>query len=83
MEPSLVICQLFNLIDYFLKDTKENFVSAVVVRPRKLKVGLVVPAKFMAVNKELRVPTVLLKEILKGKNYSHYELNWVLMILKL
>ena len=75
MEPSLVICQLFNLIDYFLKDTKENFVSAVVVRPRKLKVGLVVPAKFMAVNKELRVPTVLLKEILKGKNYSHYELN--------
>ena len=75
MEPSLVICQLFNLIDYFLKGTKENFVSAVVVRPRKLKVGLVVPAKFMAVNKELRVPTVLLKEILKGKNYSHFELN--------
>ena len=75
MEPSLVICQLFNLIDYFLKGTEENFVSGVEVRPRKLKVGLVVPAKLMAVNKELRVPTVFSKEILKGKNHSHFELN--------
>ena len=48
-------------MDYFLKDTQENFVSAVVVRHRKREVGLLVPAKFTAVTKELTVVTVLSK----------------------
>ena len=47
--------------DYFLRDTEENFVSAVVVRPRKREVGLLVPSKVMTVTKELMVATVLLK----------------------
>lgn len=76
MEPSLVIWHLLNLIDYFLKGTEEKVVSAVNVGPRKPKFELVFPVKSMAVTKKLKVATVLSKEILKDKNYSHFELGF-------
>ena len=47
--------ELSQLIDYFMKKNKEKFVSALVVRPRKHKVRLLVPAKFTAVTKKLTV----------------------------
>ena len=43
--------ELSQLIDYFMKDDKENFVSAFVVAPKKREVGLVIAA----VTKELSV----------------------------
>ena len=57
---------------------ENNFVSALVVGPRKREVGLVVPAKLTAVTKELRVVTVLSAEIFKIKTkYTHFELKFV------
>jgi len=52
-----------------------EFVSAVVARPRKREVRLVVPAKYSAYTDDFRVATLLLSsEILKIKNkYSHFE----------
>lgn len=47
------------LMDYFLKDTDENFVSAVVLGPRESKGGLLIPAQCTDVTKELKVSTVL------------------------
>ena len=41
--------------------------SAVNMGPRKPKFELAFPAKFMAVTKKLKVATVLLRDILKGK----------------
>ena len=54
--------EISRLIDYFMKENKENFVSVLVVEPRKREVGLVVPVKFTAVTKELRVATILSAE---------------------
>ena len=60
-----------------MKKSKEKFVSALVVGPRKCEVGLVVPTKFTAVTKELRVAAILSAEILKIKtNYNHFELSF-------
>ena len=43
---------------------------------RKCEVGLVAPAKFIVVTKELRVATILFAEILKIKTkYTHVELS--------
>ena len=68
---------LFQLIDYFMKENKENFVSALVVGPRDREVGLVVPAKFAAVTKKLRVATIVLAKKLKIKTkYTHFELSF-------
>ena len=46
---------------YCLKGAEETFMSSVVVRPRKREAGLLVPAKFTAVARELTVATLLLK----------------------
>ena len=46
----------------FLKDAEENYISAVVVRSRKLEVGLLVPARFVAVAKEMTVEAILSNE---------------------
>ena len=46
---------------------EENFGSAVAVVSKKREDGVVVPAKFTAVTKNLRVATVLSKESLKQK----------------
>ena len=54
-------------MDHFLKDAEENFVSAIVVGPRKLEVGLLVPTELTGVAKKLKFATVLLR-ILKRKN---------------
>ena len=44
---------------------------------QKREVGLVVPAKFTAVTKELRVATIPSAEILKIKTkYTHFELSF-------
>ena len=61
-----------------MKENKENFVSALVAWPRKYEVRLVVPAKFIAVTKELRVAIILSAEIFKVKiKYTHFELSFV------
>ena len=66
--------ELSRLIDYFLESTEENFVSALVVGPRKREVGLVVPAKFSAFTKDKRIATIRSDEILKIKTkYTHFE----------
>ena len=44
---------------------KKNFALAVAVVPQKSEVGLVVPAKYTAATKKLRVATVLSKKLLK------------------
>ena len=59
--------ELSNLIDYFLEFAEEKFAPTAAVVTRKCEVGLVVPAKFMAVTKKLRTATVLPKETLKQK----------------
>ena len=67
--------ELSRLINYFMESTKENFVSALVVGPRKREVGLVVPAKFSAFTKDERIATILSDEILKIKTkYTHFEM---------
>ena len=69
--------ELSRLMDYFMKNKEENFVSATVAGPRKREVGLVVPANFSACTDDLRVATVLSAEILKIKNkYTHFELAY-------
>ena len=79
-EPSTVI-YLLNLTDWLIilwKRIKEKFVSALVVWPRKREVRLVVPAKFTAVTKELRVAIILSAEVFKVKiKYTHFELSFV------
>ena len=47
--------ELSRLIDYFKKENKENFFSALVVGPRRHEVRFVVPAKFTAVTRKLTV----------------------------
>ena len=70
--------ELSRLIDYFKKENKENFVSALVVGPRKRDFRLAAPAKFTTTTKKMRVATILLAEILKIKTkYTHYELRFV------
>ena len=60
-----------------MKENKENFISALVVGPINAKVGPVVPAKFTAITKELRVVTILSAEILKIKTKcTHFELSF-------
>ena len=44
--------ELSRLIDYFLKSSTENNVSAMVTGKRKRELGLVVPAKYTAFTKE-------------------------------
>ena len=70
--------ELFRLIDNFMKKkNKENFVSALVLGPRKREVGLGVPATFTAVTKELTVAAILFAEILKTKTkYIHFKLSF-------
>ena len=69
--------ELYQLIDYFMKECKGNFVSASVVGPGKREVALVVPTKFTAVTKKLRFATILSAEILKIKTkYTHFELSF-------
>ena len=70
--------ELSLLIDYFMKNKEEIFVSAMVAGPRKREVGLVVPAKFLAHTDDLKVATILSAEILKiKKKYIHFELAYM------
>ena len=57
--------ELSNLIGYFLKDVEEKFASTAAVVSQKT--AFVVPDKFTAVTKKLRVATFLPKEALKQK----------------
>ena len=50
--------ELSNLIHYFLGNTEENRVSAVVAGQGKREVGLVVPGKYGAFTKCLRTATI-------------------------
>ena len=64
------------MIDYFIKENKENFVLTLVLGPKKREVGLVVPTKLTA-TKELRVATIPSPEILKIKTkYTHFKLSF-------
>ena len=74
---SYIPSELSNLIYFFLKSAEENFTSAAVVVLRKSEVELVVPAKFMAATKTLKVANVLYNKILNEKNkHAHFELSF-------
>ena len=49
--------ELSNLTDYFLGNTDESSVSAIVDGQRKREVGLVVPANYSAFTKDLKTAT--------------------------
>ena len=76
--------ELSNLIDYFLGNTEENQVFAVVAGQRKREVGLVVPTKHYAFTKNLffffyeydkyDIHNKKMKNI-KKKNYIQRNLN--------
>lgn len=57
-----------------MKENEEHFVSAKLWDRKKCEFGLVVPVKFTAVTKVLRVTTNISGEILKKKDkiYSFY-----------
>ena len=60
-------------MNYFLKDVEENFVLAVVVRPRKREVGVVTLTKVTDVAKELMVAIVLSKILtVHSKTFRFY-----------
>ena len=68
---------LSQLFDYFMKEDKENFISALAVGSRKRKVGHNVLATFTAAIKEMRLVTILSAEILKIKTKcTHFELSF-------
>ena len=61
-----ITIELSQLLGYFMQEKKENFVSALVVGPRKREVGHV-SVKFTTVIKEMRLATILSAETLKIK----------------
>ena len=64
---ALMVIYLLNFPDWLItlwKRIKINFVSTLLVRLKKRELGLVVPARFTAVTKELRVGTILSAETL-------------------
>ena len=69
--------ELSRLIDYFLKSSTENNVSAMVTGKRKRELGLVVPAKYTAFTKDKRLATVLQEELQKkNTRYGHFEMDF-------
>jgi len=59
------------------KNENENFISAMVVGPRKRAIGLVVPATSSAYTNDVRVADILSKEMIKIKTkYSHFDLKY-------
>ena len=69
--------ELSRLIDYFLKSSTENNVSAMVTGKRKRELGLVVPAKYTAFTKDKRLATVLQDELQKkNTRYGHFEMDF-------
>ena len=64
------------LLHYFLQNSKENMIFAVVVGKRKREIGLVVPARYVAETKDKRTAEILSEELLKKKEkYSHFEFD--------
>ena len=53
-------------IDYFLKESEENYVDATVTGKRKRGVGLVVPTRFTAVTADERTATHCLNSFRKN-----------------
>jgi hypothetical protein len=69
--------EISRIIDYFMQENEKNFISAMVVGPRKREIGLVVPATFSAYTNDVRVADILSKEIMKIKTkYSHFDLKY-------
>ena len=68
--------ELSSLLKNFLQASKEKRLIAQATGKRKREVGLVVPAKFTAFTKELRIARILQKE-LNGRavKYDHFELK--------
>ena len=66
------------LLDYFLKESEENYVDATVTGKRKCEAGLVVPARFTAVTGDKRTAIILLEQLQnKLEKYSHFEMKIV------
>ena len=65
-----------SLLKNFLQANEENRLIAQATGKRKREVGFVVPAKFTAITKELRIARIVQKE-LKGRavNYDHFKLK--------
>ena len=60
-----------------MQNNEKNFVSGMVVEPRKREIGLVVLAKFSTYAADRRVADILSKEILKIKTkYPHFDLQY-------
>lgn len=68
--------ELSRLLKNFLDANDENKLCAQITGKRKREVGLVVPANFTAFTTELRIATILERELSeRAKKYTHFELN--------
>ena len=68
--------ELSRLLNNFLCANTDNNLFAKVTGKRKGEIGLVVPARFLAVTTELCITEVLERELRsKAMKYSHFELN--------
>ena len=60
-----------------MQENEKNFISAMVVGPRKREIGLVVLATFSAYTNDVRVADILSKEIMKIETkYSRFDLKY-------
>ena len=68
---------------YFLETSAYNTLSAVVTGKRKSEVGLVVPAKYIALTKDRRYANVLFEKLKEKKDkYKNFEFNIVTSVVK-
>ena len=69
--------EISSVVDYFLRDSPENRLDAIVIGKRKREVGLVIPAKYIAITKDLRAANILKKMLEKRKTtYSHFDMEF-------
>ena len=75
--------ELSCLFKHFLETSAYNTLSAVVTGKRKREVGLVVPAKYIALTKDRRYANVLFEKLKEKKDkYKNFEFNIVTSVVK-
>ena len=75
--------ELSCLFKYFLEASPDNKLSATVTAKRKREVGLVVPAKYVALTKDRRFANVLYEKLKEKKNkYPNFEFDIVTAIVR-
>ena len=76
-----LLIELSCLLKYFLEASPENNLIAVVTGKRKREVGLVVPAKYVALTKNKTFANILLKKLTeKKRKHSNFEFDIVTAI---